>query len=245
MNKIVFITASSDGLGYQIAIDLALKGYIIILNGRDANKLQEAKRKLHNEKLHFTFCCDLVSDTMINELNNFIITNNIYPDIIIHCLGGKLNNDSHLISLSTLSNSLNLNLFNAILINNYFIPIFQKTNSIQKIIHISSSASLNGNASPCYSISKGALNVYIKNCARFYALDNISFSGIIPNIIIHKHSDWAKKKVQDTSYYMKRINEMPLKEFATPEKISPYICALCDIDNMYNTGSLIELQGGI
>ncbi len=245
MEKIAFITASSSGLGFQIALDLSKRGYIVILNGRNKKKLKKAKEKLHNKDLHHIFCCDLVYNKMIQKLDKFFKKINILPHIIIHSLGGKIAEDKHPISIEILNQSMNLNLYSSILINNYFIPQFIENKNIQKIIHISSSASINGNASPSYAISKGALNIYIKNSARFYALDNISFCGIIPNIIIHENSDWGKKKKENNEYYTKRLNEMPLKEFATPAQLSPYICALCDIDNMHNTGSLIELQGGV
>ncbi len=42
-NKIVLITGSTDGIGKQTAIDLAEKGYDIIIHGRNKNKCIETK----------------------------------------------------------------------------------------------------------------------------------------------------------------------------------------------------------
>ena len=245
MQRVAFVSASSSGFGFEIALDLSKKGYIVILNGRDAESLARAKSQLHNKERHYTFCCDLTTKEMLKELDDFFTYNKLLPNILIHALGGKFDQDMHPIDLDIFGKTMHLNLGHAIAINNYFTPQFQATKEIQKIIHVSSSASLRGNASPCYAMSKAALNIYIKNSARYYALDAISFCGIIPNIIIHKGSDWAKKKEQDREYYDKRVQEMPLKEFATPQNLSPYITALCDIQSMHDTGSLIELQGGV
>ncbi|MCF6309503.1 MAG: SDR family oxidoreductase [Sulfurimonas sp.] len=244
MSKIVFVTASSGGFGFQIALDMSEKGYIIVLNGRNIDSLNKAKSKLYNKEAHHIFCCDLTKDDMPAKLDDFFTKNNILPNILIHSLGGKVAQDKHPIKLHTLSETMNLNLNSSILINNYFIPRFQNTKEIQKIIHISSSASITGNAAPSYSISKAALNMYIKNSARYYALDNIMFCGIVPNIIMHENSDWKEKQENDPKYYQKRVDNMPLKEFAKPEQLTPYICSVCEIESMYATGSLIELQGG-
>lgn len=245
MKKIAFVTASSSGLGFQIALELSQRNYIVILNGRNKDKLKKAQKKLMNQELHYTFCCDLTNGKISAKLDKFFKKIKIVPNIIIHSLGGKINEDQHPIDIEVLTKSMRLNLYSAIEINNYFINIFKNNSDIQKIIHISSSSSITGNASPSYSISKGALNIYIKNSARYYANDKIVFCGIIPNIIMHKNSDWARKKNENREYYEKKLEEMPLKEFATPDKLSPYICSICDIDNMYATGSLFEFQGGV
>ncbi|WP_373071984.1 SDR family oxidoreductase [Sulfurimonas sp.] len=245
MQKVVFITASSSGFGFEIALDLSKKGYSVILNGRDIDRLKSAKAKLHNQDLHHIFCCDLTTDEMPKELDDFFTKHKLLPNIIIHSLGGKVINDKHPININILNKTMDLNINSAILINNYFIPKFQANKYIQKIIHISSSASLTGNASPCYSMSKAAVNIYIKNCARYYALDNIMFCAIVPNIIMHENSDWKIKQENDPQYYKKRVDEVPLKKFATPEDLTPYISSLCEIDSMHATGSLIELQGGV
>lgn len=245
MDKVAFVTASSGGFGFQIALDLSKKGYKIILNGRNSESLQRAKSQLCNSEQHSIFCCDLTDEDMTQKLDAFFTHNALLPEVIIHSLGGKVPKDAHPIDLEILSQTLQLNLNSAIRINNYFIPAFQKSKEIQKIIHISSSASITGNASPCYSMSKAALNIYVKNSARYYALDSILFCAIVPNIIIHEKSDWKNKQTNDPAYYQKRVDEMPLKSFATPEELSPYISLLCDINSMQATGSIINLQGGV
>ncbi len=245
MGRIAFVTASSSGFGFEIALDLSKKGYIVILNGRDANSLNKAKSQLHNKDIHHIFCCDLTKGDMPLKLDDFFTKNNLFPTVLIHSLGGKVAQDSHPINLDIFNETMHLNLNSAILINNYFIPKFQTEKEIQKIIHISSSASITGNAAPCYSMSKAALNIYVKNSARYYALDNIMFCAFVPNIIMHEKSDWSEKQKNDPAYYQKRVDDTPLKEFATPEQLTPYISSLCDIESMYATGSLINLQGGV
>ncbi len=245
MKKIAFVTASSGAFGFAIALDLSKKDYIIVLNGRDRVKLEKAKERLCNKELHYIFCFDLTKENLQSELDSFFTLHNLLPNVIIHSLGGKISGDEHPINLDVLSQTMHLNLNISIVINNYFIEKFKDLQEIRKIIHISSSASTTGNASPCYVMSKAALNVYVKNMARRYALEKIMICAILPNIIMHETSDWKDKELNNPEYFNKRVQETPLKEFSRPQQLVPYISAVCEIDSMYATGSLINLQGGV
>lgn len=48
-NKTALITGSSQGIGYALAEGLASAGAAIVLNGRDADKLEKAASKLENQ----------------------------------------------------------------------------------------------------------------------------------------------------------------------------------------------------
>src|SRR3954463_10445904 len=49
--KIAIVTGANGGLGYETALALAQKGAQVIVASRDANKGQEAVRKLQGERL--------------------------------------------------------------------------------------------------------------------------------------------------------------------------------------------------
>jgi short-subunit dehydrogenase len=241
---VIFITGSSKGLGRQIAIDVSHAGFNIILNSRNKNNFTDIFESINQNIKVFIFEYDLTKKEVIEDLNEFLKKHNLSVTHIIHNLGGKVSKDFHPLNLEVLRNSIRLNLEISIEINNYLIPKMIE-NKKGKIIHISSLSSIDGNASPAYSISKGALNTYIKNIARFYAKYNIMICGVIPPILEHFGSEWSNKKITEKEKYENKKETMPLKRFALPTEISPYIVALCHIDSMQSTGAIINLQGGL
>ena len=49
-NKIALITASSSGIGFEIAKKLSFEGCKVIINGRNKKKLLQAKKKYKAQK---------------------------------------------------------------------------------------------------------------------------------------------------------------------------------------------------
>lgn len=244
MNKSILVTGSSRGLGLSIAQDLSFKGFSIVLNARDESSLKYALDTLNKDITHHVFCCDLIQEDAVEILDEFLKEKNIKIEGIVHNLGGKVQNDVQPLHVNTLRKSMRLNLEVAIELNNYFIPLFKKYGS-GKIVHIGSSSGYSGNAAPAYAISKGALNTYIKNSARYYAKDEILICGILPGILDHEGSEWDKKSMQEPEKYESRKKAMPLKRFAKPQEIAPYVSSIFQINSMQATGSIISLEGGI
>ena len=242
--KTVLVTGSSRGLGLAIAQDLSYKGFSVILNSRNEKNLQKAFETLNNEIKHYCFCCDLTKENSFNDLDTFLKQNNLHVDGVVHNLGGKVANDTQPLHVKTLASSMRLNLESSIEINNYLIPRFIK-NGGGKIVHIGSSSGQSGNASPAYAISKGALNTYVKNSARYYAKDGVCICAVVPAIIEHEGSEWQKKSINEPEKYKNRKKSMPLGRFAKPNEISPFVSSIFLIDSMQVTGSIINLEGGI
>lgn len=236
--KYVFITGSSKGLGFEIAAEFAKIGYKVILHGRDKTRLNQ-KVALLDGNNHLVFAQDYLDDNAINNTKEFFISQKIVPNIIIHSLGAKLENDSHPIDPIILQKTLKLNLQSAIEINNLFMPYLEQNRGY--IVHIGSLAGIDANASPCYSIAKAALHTYIKNSARFYAKKGVTIFGIIPGVLGHKGSDWDKKRVSEPAKYEDRIKKTLLNRFLDPNEIAKYVVALIGVNNSAIAGSLVEL----
>ena len=66
-NKTALVTASSGGIGFEIAKKLILEGCKVIINGRNKKKLLQAKKKLKNVEV---FCGDLSREKQIKRVIN-------------------------------------------------------------------------------------------------------------------------------------------------------------------------------
>ena len=244
MCKTILVTGSSKGLGLAIAKDLSEHGFSVVLNARDEKSVDKALAYLNQDNPHYAFCYDLTQEDSVEKLDIYLQREKIQIDGIVHNLGGKVQNDVQPLHVNTLRKSIRLNLQTAIELNNYFIPIFKKDGG-GKIVHIGSSSGYSGNAAPAYAISKGALNTYIKNSARYYAKDEILICGILPGILDHEGSEWDKKSKLEPKKYEDRKMNMPLQRFGKPEEIAPFVSSIFKIESMQITGSIISLEGAV
>lgn len=84
------ITGSSDGIGYQTAIELAKSGYQVIVHGRNREKAQltmkDIKKKTNNRKVSSVYA-DLRSFTQIKEMVSDIYNHFDKLDVLINNAG--------------------------------------------------------------------------------------------------------------------------------------------------------------
>jgi len=235
-------TGASHGLGLRIAQDLAQTGYRLVLVSRSQQNLDTAVRQIVEPENHITLALDLLDAAAVERLLRCLHGKDILPDTVIHNLGGPVAHDTHPIQIETLRQSLMLNLEVAVRINSSLIPLMCERGA-GKIIHISSDAGLNANASPAYAIAKSALNAYVVNLARNYIKNNIMICGILPGVIEHEGSSWSMKKNENPEHYRNKLNQMPLGRFLRVDEVSEVVINLSKMNNMVVSGSLIKLNG--
>ncbi|WP_415238943.1 SDR family NAD(P)-dependent oxidoreductase [Seleniivibrio woodruffii] len=235
----ILITGSSGGIGFAAAEELVRLGHSVLLTGRKQETLSASAGRLNS----LAFCGDLSKTESVNRLYEFCNEQDFIPEAVVHTVGGTVNNDRHPLNTGTLEESMRLNLYSAAELNNLLIPLMQQ-NSGGRIIHISSQAAKDGNASPAYAMAKGALNIYIRNSARFYAQDNIMICGIMPGILDHEGSAWHQKSTENPKKYEERKSRQPLGRFLKPQDISGLIGFLATDRSMAYTGTIFDINGG-
>lgn len=238
MQKYILVTASSKGLGLEIAKRLSFDGYSIILTSRSEKNLRIAHEQLNKKVKHQHIVIDFSKNEIEENLIDKIKDLNIVA--IVHNYGIKMENDTHPIDIDILNQTINNNFSISVLINN---KLFEKpSREIRKIIYIGSTASLHAKASPSYTLSKSLINSYVKNSSFFYLEKNISICAILPGIMGHKNSEWDKKKNTENQKYLDKQESQPLKRFSMPEEVASYISGIVSIDNFLITGSILKLD---
>jgi short-subunit dehydrogenase len=230
----VLVTASSGGLGLEIVKQLDSLNYKLIVTSRNDDSLAEVEKSLSNSKNHKFIKVDYEND---EELKVFL-QNLQNIECVVHNLGVKIKGDSHPIDEDILKRSINLNFTIANKINNVLV----KTKELKKIIHIGSVASLHAKASPCYTLSKGLIDTYVKNISNEYIKKGVIICGVQPGIMAHNGSEWDKKKVLEFQKYENTKNSQPLKRFLMPKDIVEYILMLIEIKSMAFSGSMLKLD---
>ncbi len=238
MKKYVLITASSKGLGLEIAKQLSFAGYNIILTSRSKKNLKTAKLTLNQKLKHKIIKINFSKDNIKNKLLNKIKDLNLVS--IIHNFGTNLDNDIHPIDIDILNKTIYNNFIVSLKINNF---CYDKLNgNPSKIIYIGSTASLHAKASPSYTLSKSLLNIYIKNISAEYLKYNIMICAVLPGVLGHNGSCWDKKRVSQPKKYKTTKDNQPLKRFTQPIDISPFIVDIINQNSLMATGSILKLD---
>lgn len=83
-NKIVLITGSGSGIGKATAIEFCKKGAVVILNGRDENKLIKTQKDFYQEGYDVDYCvADVTNKHDCAWLHNYIITRYGKIDVVV------------------------------------------------------------------------------------------------------------------------------------------------------------------
>lgn len=157
-NNTILITGGTGGFGYEFASRLIAFGNTVIITGRNAEKLQEVKRKL--PAVH-TIQSDVSSAEAITSLYDQVTRE--FPDlnILINNAGEmrKISlNQEH--DLHDITREIDINLIGPIRMVQQFLPHL-KTKKTAVILNVTSGIALMAfPISPIYSASKSGLRAY-------------------------------------------------------------------------------------
>jgi len=180
INSNVIITASSKGLGFAIAQKFAENNHGIILHGRDAKKIQEAKQSLNN-----------VICTIQGDLREQITIQKIYDNVLEYGISILVNNAAipcyglplAQMSVEQVNESMMTNLFSPIFLSHKLYPVLKK-NSPGGIININSIVGLESKKyRSIHSATKWGLKGFSKSLRIEAADDNMKIMNVYPSRI--------------------------------------------------------------
>lgn len=245
-NKLAIITASGRGIGRAIAQALAREGVSVIVNSRSQKELEKLVEELSFESpgKHNFFCYDLSSTEGPKELLKFVKKNGLYPDIVVHNLGGNLDISNPLCSLDDWKKVQRINLEVPVELNRELIPFMQKK-KWGRICHVSSISGLENQGSPSYCAAKAGLIAYTRSVGRYVSKDGIVINTILPGAIFTDGGYWdeaSKKRPDHVDNFLK--NRMAIQRFGKMEEISEVTVFLCSQLASFCIGSAFLVDGG-
>lgn len=235
MEKIVLITGASRGIGREIAINLAQKGYTVIAN---YNKSEQQAKELENNNENIEiYKTDVSKRNDVKNMVKYILNKYGKIDVLINNAGiseTKLFTD---VTDEDWNKIINTNLYSAFCVTQEVLP-----NMINRkqgcIINISSVWGIVGaSCETIYSITKAGLDAMTKSLAKELGPSNIRVNSIAPGII---NTDMNKNLTSEDLENIK--NEIPLERIGKTLDISK--CVEWLIDDDYTTGQIISINGG-
>ena len=236
--KVIFITGSSSGIGFELAKKFLDLGFEIAINSNNIRNLKKASKFLNNCKY---FLGDVTNIKSLKKIFFQIKREYKKIDFLICNYGNSNFNNNHLDFEYAFKN----NFFTTVNTINYSLPILKENKS--KIICISSVCGIEiiKNAPLGYSIAKSAVNNYVKGISNILAKKGISINAIAPGNVMFKGSLWEKKIKNNLKRTKKYIKEnVPINKFASIEDIFGVVRILLLQESNFITGCTYIVDGG-
>jgi 3-oxoacyl-[acyl-carrier protein] reductase len=236
--KVIFITGSSSGIGFELAKKFLDLGFEIAINSNNIRNLKKASKFLNNCKY---FLGDVTNIKSLKKIFFQIKREYKKIDFLICNYGNSNFNNNHL----DFEYAFKKNFFTTVNTINYSLPILKENKS--KIICISSVCGIEiiKNAPLGYSIAKSAVNNYVTGISNILAEKGISINAIAPGNVMFKGSLWEKKIKNNLKRTKKYIKEnVPINKFASIEDIFGVTRILLLQESNFITGCTYIVDGG-
>jgi NAD(P)-dependent dehydrogenase (short-subunit alcohol dehydrogenase family) len=234
--KTILVTGASSGIGRAVAIECSKMGAIVIITGRNPERLAETFSELSGQYANQQIIADL---TINDDLEKLVLA---LPSLngIVHCAAIIKKLPLKFITEKALEEIIHANLTAPAILTQKLIRknLLQKKGSIIFISSIASKVASLGNI--MYMASKGAINSLARGMALELAEKGIRVNCIEPALIRTNLTNVLTE--QDLENYEKKF---PLGRFGKPEEVAYAAIYLLSDATEWVTGSIITIDGGI
>ncbi|MBO0931627.1 SDR family oxidoreductase [Fibrella aquatilis] len=184
--KTAFITGANKGIGFEVARQLAKRGFAVFIGARDIAKGRAAAQSLCDEGYESTFIALDVTDPLsIKQAAGTFSQKASHLDVLINNAAILEDHGENIMKLNAelLDRTLKTNVTGPMMVTQDFLPYLQKSEGGARIINVSSDVSslqTMGTYAPAYSISKTALNAITKQFAAALTSPPIAVNSVSP-----------------------------------------------------------------
>ncbi len=240
--KVAIVTGSGQGIGKEIALDLAKGGAKLVINYvgpvDGANEVVDTIRKAGGEA--YAYECNVANLTDVEAMMNDVVERYGRIDILVNNAGITRDNLMLKMTEADFDAVINVNLKGTFNCTKAVTRQMMKQR-YGRIISISSIVGVIGNAGQVnYSASKAGIIGITKSAARELASRNVTVNAVAPGFI-----DTAMTQVLSEPVKEKLLSEIPMKKLGTVTDISNAVLFLASDASSYITGQVININGGM
>jgi len=241
--KVALITGSSHGLGFAIARGLRQAGAILVLNGRNEKRLQNAISVLSDEGLNVSgHAFDVTNEQQIQEKIP-VIEQEIGPiQILVNSAGVQKRGPLETIEESVWREIIEIDLTGVFLTSKHVAQMMIARKS-GKIINICSLMSEFGRPTTGpYAAAKGGVKMLTKAMAVEWAKYNIQVNGIGPGYFL---TEMTQPLAQDPKFDAWIRSRTPAGRWGDPAELVGTAIYLASSASDFVNGQIIYVDGGI
>jgi short-subunit dehydrogenase len=164
-DKVVVITGATSGIGKALAYKYSSKGSVVVICGRNLEKLHEISKDIKNKNGEVSFLqTDVSVESDCKRLIDTAISNYGKIDVLINNAGISMRANFETVDLSVIKQVMDINFWGTVYCTKYALPhIIKEKGSIVGISSVAGITGLPGRSG--YSASKFAINGFLQ-CVR-------------------------------------------------------------------------------
>ena len=235
--KTILVTGASSGIGRATAIECSKLGAIVIITGRNSERLQQTYDSLYGLG-HLQIIADL------NNLEDLTSLVNQVPilDGVVNNAGIAKTQPISFIKEEDLQKIFATNTFTPILLVKQLLRK-KKINKNASLVFTSSVSAIKSDlGNSVYGASKAALPSYVRYCARELAPKSIRANSIHPGMVTTPLITGGAHSDDDLQTDAQKY---PLGRYGRPEEIAWSIIYLLSDASAWITGHSLIIDGGI
>lgn len=242
ITRAALVTGAGRGIGRAIAVELARHGYHILVDyAGNASAAEETVALCQAEGVDaFAVQADVSDEEAVKGLVKSALERFGRIDVLINNAGITRDNLMLRMSAEDFDLVIEKNLRGAFLMTKYVGKemLHQRAG---RIVNISSVVGVHGNAGQAnYASSKAGLIGLTKTTALEYASRGITANAIAPGFIDTDMTKVLPEKVKDAM-----LQQIPLRQFGSPEDVAKAAAFLASDDARYITGQVLGVDGGM
>ncbi|MDR2768403.1 MAG: glucose 1-dehydrogenase [Treponema sp.] len=239
--KVAIITGSAQGIGFQLARDMAGEGAKVVISDVDESSLKEADDALAEAGIaHLAVRCDVSSRPEVDALVNKTVEAYGRVDILVNNAGILKNFPIEETTDALIDATIDINVKGALYAIRAVTPIMKKQ-KYGRIINVSSICGKMGDHSTtfAYGASKGALLSATRSVAYNLGPFGITCNSIAPHAVMTKlMAYWDEGRREDAAA------KIPVRRLGTVEDISNLMMFLASDEAGFINGENVNINGG-
>ena len=238
--KVALVTGSSRGIGLAIAQTLRDEGCVVVLNGRDASRLEDAAQSLGVAGI----AGDVTAEGGAQALIDFVVARYGALDVLVGNVGSGTSLPAGQEDWTEWCRMLDLNLRSAVNSVLAARPALAASRGVALCISsICGSAALG--APLAYSAAKAALDSYVRGMARVLALQGVRLNALAPGNVLFDGSSWeARMRDQPHAVHEMLKRDVAQQRLGSAQEIANVAAFLCSPKSSFVTGKVVVADGG-
>jgi len=239
--RVALITGAGQGIGRQIAIDLAEEGAQVIVCDIKAEYADDVVKEIKDKNgLASSEICDVSDRTQIDKLVSKAVADYGRLDIVVNNAGILIPATIEETSDKLIDDTININLKAVLWLIRAVTPIMKKA-QYGKIVNIASITGKNGDNTSTfvYGATKGAVISITRSVARQLGPHGITCNAVAPHAIMTKMMTyWDDAKKRSIS------DKIPVRRLGTPSDVARAVLFLAADESSFINGEVVNINGG-
>jgi 3-oxoacyl-[acyl-carrier protein] reductase len=241
VGKVAIVTGAAQGMGKQVATDLAAEGAKVVVSDIVPDILEKTRAEIEKAGGECLAArCDVSSRQQIETMIAKTVERFGTVDILVNNAGLLLTGTIEELTDDIIDKTLDINVKGVLYAIRAVTPIM-KAKNYGRIVNVASITGKNGDNTtfPVYGASKGAVITLTRSMARALGPFGITVNAIAPHAVMTtmmSYWDDAKKKTI--------ADKIPVKRLGTVEDMSYLMMFLASDESGFITGETININGG-